>query len=449
MGALPIVGPIASTPYDVVGKGYVDSLLAQNPSQPQVNAMVAGGTYNGVTYPGFSAYVTKAYVDQQDALLATKVFIDGKYANGGTVPSTDTLNYNANGGDATRLHTSRIGAALGVVPLVSAITGDSQPGQMLAGYLSNVTSLQRFPKPYYSPAAYNATEVSASSSAVALYTCLVADPGFTYKLLITGMADNYTVNDGQYAIVSVRQGSANGPLVAQGRGLSEHYAGGFLDLVRDTPGSFSYTPPAWAASLDVVLLGGGAGGHGGGLVGHGDSGGAGSWTTHTITGPSGTYTGTVGSGGAGGDGNVLLGHPGDNGTSSTLTSPALSAAGGTAGDDSSPGTLIYNDQSYVGGAAASGDYGNPSPPGNAPGGGGLGGLHNGTGGEGASGAVWFLAYPARHRVSGPVAILPVSFTTQPALTGATTLYVSVVSSGGGQVGVTERRPSLRVIPVPV
>lgn len=227
-----------------------------------------------------------------------------------------------------------------------------------------------------------------------------------------------------------------------------------------TAGAYSYTPPIWANYLDVVLLGGGGGAQGGGLLGHGTAGGGGSWVTDTIPSPSGTYTGVVGGGGTGGTGTVdpfLGGHSGTAGQATTLTSPSLSASGGVGGallgaGDSGPGNTTFDGQTYVGGAAASGSYGNPSPNGNSPGGGGLGGGSNSTGGNGAPGAAWFFAYPSNNTPSGPVTLVPVSFSSQTAITGATTLYVMLINGtpggGTGTVTATALRPALSVIPFP-
>lgn len=185
---LPYVGAAQTHPNDITTRGYVASLIVQNLTQSQVNTLLNAG---------FAGYVPMSYVTTQAAVNATKAFVDA--------------------GDATRLQLRQIGVNNGIAGLTK--NGRIEVARVAA------PSTQRFPKPFYSPSAYNASAVSVSAnSEVSLYTYDQPDPGFTYKLLITGLADASTSVDAQYPIINVRQGSATGQLVASGSGLGEFYA---------------------------------------------------------------------------------------------------------------------------------------------------------------------------------------------------------------------------------
>ena len=408
-------------PWKVTFQG---SLIAADPTTITASgAGLTGGTTPSVTVG--PQYVTSSYVAAQNALLATPLYVQTQ--------------------DATLTAITRVGANNGVAGLTA--------GGRIDFSRVNVASTQRWPKPFVSPSAYNTTTVTASTAEVQVYTCAVADPGFTYKLFVTGTVSAYPAVDGEFAVIHVRVGTSSGQIIAAGAGLGESYPGGTMTMF-SVAGAYSYTPPMWADYLDVVLLGGGGGGGGGGLIINGGAGLPGSWTTSTISSPTGTYVGSVGGGGTGGYGNVLFGTGGGAGTATTLTSPSLSGAGGTGsgGGDGSVGNEVFNGQTYVGGAAAPGPHGNPSPNGNSPGGGGLGGGFNSTGGVGAPGAAWFFAYPSDHTPSGPVTLVPTSFSSQTAITGATTLYVMLINGtpggGTGTVSASALRPALSVIPFP-
>lgn len=140
-------------------------------------------------------FVLKSYVDEQDAYNATKAYIDNK--------------------DAERLRLNRINVNNGV------------PGLDAKGKVDiarvNVPSTQRYPMGIWSPAAYNAGVVTATNSETTVYTCSVADPGFAYRLLVTGQVDVTTSLDGEYPIIRVREDSTIGTLVAMGRGNPQSY----------------------------------------------------------------------------------------------------------------------------------------------------------------------------------------------------------------------------------
>lgn len=181
-------GKTQTNPGDVVTQGYVAALTSPSLTQTQVNNLLNSG---------FNGYVLMSYVTTSAASVANKAFVDA--------------------GDATRLHLSQIGVNNGIAGLTS--NGRIEVARI------NMASTQRWPKPFYSPSAYNTAAVSASSTTeVGLYTHDQPDPGFAYKLLVTGLADASTNTDAQYPVINVRQGSATGQIVASGNGLGETYA---------------------------------------------------------------------------------------------------------------------------------------------------------------------------------------------------------------------------------
>lgn len=415
MAAIPYVGATQAATTDLVNRSYLGGLLSLNLLQSVVDTLIN---------TSYSGYATKAYVDGRDALNATKSFIDA--------------------GDATRLHYSQVGVNNGIAPLDGL-------ARIPIGRIST-TSTQRFPKPFTSPSAYNAATVSAAGSEVQIYTCAVADPGFAYKLFVTGMADGSSNTDGEYALIKVRQGSSTGQIVAGGYGLGEKYVGGQLTMITT---SQTYTVPTWATSLDIICLGGGAGGQGGQFFA-GQGGNGGTFATSTqAKGSITSITCTIGNGGTAGDG----GSPGSagNGSASTATGTGLTTVSGAGGTNSnpffggtgtglSPGTRAFNGGSYAGGAVQN----TRGQPGNSPGGGGAGGaLGPNPGGAGAPGAIWILAYTSPNSPSGPINIVPTAVNAQNSITGATTLYVMGVRSGSASTqSISTLRPGLFVVPFP-
>ncbi len=172
-----------------------------------------------------------------------------------------------------------------------------------------------------------------------------------------------------------------------------------------TAGSVSYTPPSWADSLDVVVVGAGGGGMGGYSTQAGQGGGYGGAQYGSITpsqAGSGAWTGAVGAGGAPGAPNAGAG---GTGAASTLTFPSgtqLSGAGGYGGDAPNSAqaggggqSVVVNNNLYTFGAVQNNPQG---AAGNSPGGGGSGGgaaiNWGGTdypGGAGAPGGIWITA----------------------------------------------------------
>lgn len=168
----------------------------------------------------------------------------------------------------------------------------------------------------------------------------------------------------------------------------------------NTAGTFTYAIPPAALYLDLIAVGSGAGGEGGGLAISGKGGGAGqfagirlirgvdipwSLSSITVTIPSG------GTGGAGG------GFPARGGDGSAVTIGGyLTATGGLDYASSNvagltAGSFTFQGATYFGGAAMNNAEGN----GNAPGGGAAGGRALGftgtKGGNGAPGGAWIKA----------------------------------------------------------
>lgn len=403
---------------DLVSLGYANSLLALNLSQASVDAQIN---------TGLSSYVTKAYVDAQDNLNATKAFIDA--------------------GDATRLKLSQLGVNNGVAPLDAT-------GRIPSSRVS-LSSVQRYPKPYTTPSAYHSSAVNVTGTETTVYPISVADPGFTYKLLVMGVVDTATSVDGEYAIIRVRQGNATtGQVVAGGYGLAEKYLGGSLTTYT-TQGTFTYAIPTWAGAVDVICLGGGGGG-GDGFTAFfipftGNGGLGGNWGSATLTRgstlPGGTVTLNVNVGAGG------LRASGGSTTSVTGTGVTTinGTGGGQRGDSSSNGgvvaPLVFDGQTYNGATTEVG----PGVVGNPPGGGGGGGTPagSGPGAAGAPGAVFIFAYPNPNAPAGPANIAPCPFNAQTPLTGATTLYVTGVRSGTTSTQtISTLNPSLYVVPIP-
>jgi len=165
-------------------------------------------------------------------------------------------------------------------------------------------------------------------------------------------------------------------------------------------GAHTYDIPVWADYLDVVVLGGGGGGHGCGLLAWGDGGEGGDWNQVTlergvdIPGTTTTLSVTVGGGGAGHAGN------GSNGAASSASGTGWAGITGAGGAGATTATVDYTGKGpgnntfdgviYYGGLTESGFMG---ADGNPAGGGGAGGtIIFMSGGDGAPGAVWVLAY---------------------------------------------------------
>ena len=384
------------------------------------NQSITQSAVTSLITSGLAPYVPKSYVDTRDALNATQAYVDA--------------------GDATRLHLAQINTPNGVAGL-------DPTGRIAIGRL-NVASTQRFPSPFLSPSAYNTTTVSATAPAeVSLYGPItVADPGYTYRLFITGHVVTTTSADGVIPVVRVRAGSTTGPILAASNGLGELYYPQTLTSYT-TAGSYTYSIPGSMTNFDVIALGGG----GSGQLGNGGAAGVfavgalayGTSLPLTTT----TLAVTVGSGGVYGP------HAGAASTVGGAGIGTLSAAGGNYGQISGgtgrgPGSIVVNGNTYTGGADQTllGNNGNPS------GGGGAGRISSGSNpGNGADGAVWILAYNVNAPAQGGCAVLPTPLIPSGVLTGSATLYVTLACKDptvAGTVSALNTRPALYIVPIP-
>jgi len=179
-------------------------------------------------------------------------------------------------------------------------------------------------------------------------------------------------------------------------------------------GTYTYTIPASATHLDVVLLGAGGGGHGGNPIvptAPGEGGDAGSWSAETLVRgvdfpvDATSLTIVVGGGGSAGPWNSPGGTGGSTRRQAISGGKAQTTAAGGAGGSSqnpalsggdSPGNYTYNGVTYIGGGGAASPPFSNGAKGSAPGGGGGGGAGGTwgvawTGGAGADGAAWITA----------------------------------------------------------
>lgn len=419
MAPLPYLGAPQVNPHDVATDGYLTSLGGAGLTQTQITSQLTSG---------FSPYVLKSYVDAQNALNATASYVDAA--------------------DATRLHLNQLGVANGIAPL--DVTGKVPVANV------NLLSTQRWPSPFYSPSAYNTANVVATGGAsagtpVQLYPISIADPGYTYKLLIFGQVDLSCSIDGLYPKVWVAQGATTGPIVGIAPGIGESYTPGFTSLFAPS-GNYSHAIAAWANTVDLAAVGAGASGRKvAGAYGH-----AGVWATAALTRGStmptdGNLVITAGSGGAG---TVVATSGANPGTASVVTGAGMTtvtAAGGVGAGTaaaSSPGNKVFDGVTYPGGVIQTVAGG----AGLAPGGGGNPSSSLG-GGAGADGAVWVFEMAASPGIArGPAPVMSWPLNAQSALTGATTLYVmaQVASSvtPSPTITATTVRPGLWVMPIP-
>ena len=175
-----------------------------------------------------------------------------------------------------------------------------------------------------------------------------------------------------------------------------------LEVKIDTPGTWTYTIPAGATRMDVVIFGGGGGGGSSGALGDGLGGRSASSTYATFVigtdfAAGATVTGYNGKGGAGKTGGF---GQADSGEPTTFATNKLSAIGGLGGDglgDSqggTPKTVTYNSRVYVGGqgGAATSTNGSNGAVGGGGGGGGEQSAIGNNGGDGGSGRTYLYFY---------------------------------------------------------
>ena len=192
--------------------------------------------------------------------------------------------------------------------------------------------------------------------------------------------------------------------VSSGAGSASATAGfgawGPATTTFSTVGTFNYPIPPASLYLDLIGVGSGAGGEGGGLAVPGKGGGAGQLVTRRlvrgvdIPWDLASLTVVIPNGGTGGAGGAFPAR-GGNGSAVTIGS-YLTAPGGVnyASSNStglSPGSVQFQGTTYTGGGQQTSQEGN----GNAPGGGAAGGralVFTGTkGGKGAPGGAWIKA----------------------------------------------------------
>lgn len=177
---LRFVGPSASGNDDLVTQGDLLTLLADTVNVPQAQALIDAA---------LATYADDAYVDTQDALLATSEYIDAA--------------------DATRLAKANLNKPGYPFTLDSA-------GKVPA---SLAASLQRYPR----TAAVATTGSGTTTSETTIGSLIpIPDPGYDYKLMVTGTVHAQINRDnGEYPkIVAVR---ADNTVVGIGYGIAEGY----------------------------------------------------------------------------------------------------------------------------------------------------------------------------------------------------------------------------------
>jgi hypothetical protein len=186
----PAQWDVSANPNDLVTQSYIGFLLAQNLTQTQVNTQIASL---------LTPYATQAGVTTQLTGLATPAYINTQIAN---YVFANTVEH-ANG------------------PVAIDATSD-----LIAPGLINAASDQTWPKPFWSPTAYNTATVTATTTPGQLYTQAIPDPGYPYVLACYGQVDcSVAADDGTIPQVVVRNGSITGQAVALGYGCGESYLG--------------------------------------------------------------------------------------------------------------------------------------------------------------------------------------------------------------------------------
>lgn len=181
MGTLRFVGGTNGQDNEVSTRSQIQNLLSGNLSQSAVNTAIT---------TRLAQYATKTYVDNQDARLADSAFIDA--------------------GDATRLEKKNLDKP--GFPLLLDTNGKIPPSRV------KITSLQKYPKSAFATSGGG----NATSSEAALMYLSVEDPGFPYKLLVTGTVSGAVgVDTGARPVVTVFRG--DNVAIAQGFGISESY----------------------------------------------------------------------------------------------------------------------------------------------------------------------------------------------------------------------------------
>ena len=196
--------------YDLVDEDYISTLIATNLSQGTVDSLVASS---------LSPYASIAYANTAMSVLATPAYV-----------ITNDTNY---------IPLSTIGQPSGPIALDAG-------GKVPVGLITTANT-QRWPAPFWTPATYASGPVTTTAGAATqLFTSSQPYPGFTYKLMVTGMVDaSVALDNGEYPQVLVRQGSTTGPIVASGYGIAESYLWGAFSFSAATESS-TINSAVWA-----------------------------------------------------------------------------------------------------------------------------------------------------------------------------------------------------------
>lgn len=152
-----------------------------------------------------AGFATNTYAASQMVGLATPAYVLGQ--------------------DAAYVALASIGTPNG--PIALDVNGKVSPS------LIGAPSTQLWPAPLFSPPSYPPTNVPAApNSTQQVFTMPVNYPGFSYRLLVSGMLEGSTNKDTPQCApqVTVNLGSPTGPLVAQGAGIGELYQWGIAPL---------------------------------------------------------------------------------------------------------------------------------------------------------------------------------------------------------------------------
>ena len=179
---------------DLALQGYVESLTETHMEQSAVDDLIA---------EGLTGYALKTEVDALDANLASVAAVDAGDAGKLKWIDRNTANGWAGLNSAGRIESSRVA----------------------------LTSTQRWPVPFFTPAAYPGTPTPIPhGSEVTLYTADVADPGTNYKLLVSGHHEVQPLTGGNVTI-RVRVGSDSGTVVAVGRPAADDFIYGRAEFL--------------------------------------------------------------------------------------------------------------------------------------------------------------------------------------------------------------------------
>lgn len=211
MGTLKFVGGTTSQSNEVSTRSQIESLLAGNLTQPQVTTAINDR---------LSAYATKEYADTQDRKLADSEFIDTA--------------------DKTRLNKDDLDKP--GFPFRLNADGKVPPDKV------KIVSLQKYPN----VAAAAVGTGGSTGSELWLMNLSVPDPGYAYKLLVTGtVSASIAVDNGSRPEVLVSR--SDNIVVARGYGISETYqtpalGSGTSRMYVSTP----TTPSQWPNGVVVI-----------------------------------------------------------------------------------------------------------------------------------------------------------------------------------------------------